>query len=242
MSLELVSQALKFAEKGFHVFPLVPNSKLPLIADFPNQATTNPEIIKQWWSHTPTANIGISTTRYNGSGALVVVDVDNKGNVVGDDELLKLELKGFEFPLTLTQETPTGGKHLIYLSDEPIRQGAGVLGPGLDIRSKGGYIVAAGSVIDGKKYLIKTPVPPVKSPKWIIDKRGKAKERSQQQAPIKVDEDQAKIRALHYLEEEAPSANEGERNHKAYIVACRIKDLGVKSDVCAGLMIEHWDR
>ena len=239
--MNLLNEALRLANDGFHILPLIPNSKLPWLEDFPNKASTNPEVIKSWWVRQPNSNIGISTSRFNGSGALVVVDVDNKGNIIGDNELFKLELDGYDFPETLTQETPTGGRHLIYYADQPVKQGVKVLGPGLDIRSKGGYIVASGSVIDGKKYLIKNPIEIAEAPQWIIDKCGVAHEKKEVKAPINVDEDQARIRALHYLEEEAPTADEGERNHKAYVVACRIKDLGVSSTVCAELIIDHWD-
>jgi hypothetical protein len=35
-----------------------------------------------------------------------------------------------------------------------VRQGANVLGPGLDVRSKGGYVVGPGSVVDGEGYAV----------------------------------------------------------------------------------------
>lgn len=155
--MSFLDQALYLAEKGFHVFPLRPNSKLPAIDDFPNKATVDPKKIKTYWMDPVLGtekpyNIGISTSRYNGSQALVVVDVDNKEKKKGDEELLKLELQGLDFIETTTQVTPTGGKHLIYRSEKPVKQGSNVLSNGLDIRSKGGYIVGPGSTIDGKSY------------------------------------------------------------------------------------------
>jgi hypothetical protein len=50
--------------------------------------------------------------------------------------------------------TPSGGGHL-YFRPPPgveIRNSAGKLGPGLDVRGVGGYVVAPPSVIDGKAY------------------------------------------------------------------------------------------
>mgnify|MGYP000423316681 CR=1 FL=1 len=81
-------QALALAREGFHVFPIAAGKKAPpLIADFPNQATTDDEQIREWWLRWPNANIGISTTRYGEGEALLVVDVDNKLPKIAADKL-----------------------------------------------------------------------------------------------------------------------------------------------------------
>jgi hypothetical protein len=44
---------------------------------------------------------------------------------------------------------------------------------------------------------------------------------------------------LRYLEGLAP-ALEGERNHKCFAVANRLKDFGVPEEDCGALMADHW--
>ena len=72
-----LDQALALAARGFHVFPLQANSKLPAIKDYPTRATRDAAQIRKWWSGQH-RNIGISTSRFGDDEALIVVDVDTK--------------------------------------------------------------------------------------------------------------------------------------------------------------------
>jgi hypothetical protein len=147
----ILNKALKLAELGFYVFPLIPEGKTPAIKGFTEAATRDPSQIKIWWGNKK-HNVGIITTKFGDGKALLVVDVDNKNGKDGDGEIVKLESEGKDFPKTLTQVTPTGGKHLIYVVDQAVKQGANVLAEGLDIRSHGGYIVGPGSVVEAGVY------------------------------------------------------------------------------------------
>src|SRR6185312_12660629 len=111
--------AIHHAKRNLRVFPGIPNSKLPAIKDFPNRATCDLEKIKKWWSNGHTdANICISTDN------LIVIDVDNKGEKKGNEELFRLEIeKGLVLPASLEQRTPTGGRHLIYKTPYAVKQG-----------------------------------------------------------------------------------------------------------------------
>lgn len=239
--------ALSLAAKGYYVFPLQPGSKLPAIDDFPNRATRDPEQIKKFWldpvlGFVQPWNVGISTTRYNGTQALVVVDVDNKGNKKGDDEILKLELSGYEFIETATQVTPTGGIHLVYWSKAAVKQGQSVLGPGLDIRSKGGYIVGEGSIIEGRVYKWQQDREPAECPAWIIEQCGRALEKSAEIEPVNVDHNRAAARAKFYLYNEAPLAVQGDGGDETtYKVAAKLKDLGCDSMLATELMLDCWN-
>jgi hypothetical protein len=240
--------ALELASKGFYVFPLQVGSKLPAIDDFPNRATRDPEEIKKFWVDDLLGleqpyNVGISTTKYNGSQALVVVDVDNKGKKKGSDEVLKLELEGFDFIETVTQKTPTGGRHLIYRNPRPVKQGVNVLAAGLDIRSKGGYIVGYGSVINGKAYEFEREGTPAECPEWILKKCGTAIEREISDVEkIEVDQKHALDRAKKYLET-APVANEGDAGDQTtFKVAAKLKDFGIRPEIAFNLLIsDHWN-
>lgn len=240
-----LNTALELASIGFHIFPLRENSKLPLISDFPNKATRDPEVIKDWWIDPimeleQNYNIGISTSRFGENEALIVIDVDNKKDKKGDESLELLDMLGKESPETFTQVTPTGGKHLVYRHSIALKQGVNVLGNGLDIRSKGGYIVASGSTLNGENYDC-NELSIAHSPQWLVDSLGKAPEKSTVEAPKNIDQDAAKDRAIYYLENEAPESIKGSGGDQiAYQVAAKVKDFGVGQDACLDLMMDHW--
>jgi KaiC/GvpD/RAD55 family RecA-like ATPase len=138
----LGAAALYYAvEMGWAVFPLAPHGKVPLIGKAQGgngllDASTDPEQIWQWWTETPTANVGIATGDRSG---LVVVDVDGEA---GESALADYG----EMPNTPAASTGKG-RHLLFARPaEGLRNSAGKLGAQLDIRGDGGYIVAPPSV------------------------------------------------------------------------------------------------
>ena len=247
--MSLLARAKQLAEIGFHVFPLIENKKLPSIKDFTGRATTDLKKIEKIWFDPVLElerhlNIGIVTSKFGtNQGGLLVVDVDNKGDKNGSNTLLTLESDGFKFPKTMQQKTPTGGFHLIYSCPEPVKQGVSVLGPGLDIRSKGGYIVGAGSLIDGVPYLInKNPIVP--APQWLIDKCNEKKvdTRKTKKTTKKISQRGATARGRDYLLNIAPVAVEGDGGDRTtFIVANKLKDLGVTEANALQLMLDNWN-
>jgi hypothetical protein len=246
--MSFLKSALTLAEQGFYVFPLQPNGKLPLKDfNFNALASRDPEQIKKWWLDPVLEieqpfNVGIATTKYNGTQALVVVDVDNKGAKKGDEELLKLELDGYDFIDTATQITPTGGLHLIYRAKAAVKQGESVLAEGLDIRSRGGYIVGHGSVIDGKPYTWKKNKLDVQEcPAWIVERCGRTIDK-EDEVPVVIDEMRAMNRAKEYLLNSAPLAVEGSGGDETtFKVAAAIKDFGVTRDNALQLLLNVWN-
>lgn len=236
--------ALDLARYGFSVFPLIPNEKRPLIENWRNLATNDSQQIRQWWQAQPNANVGISTEN------LLVVDVDPRNG--GVETFKKLVenggLLGEEFPPTLAAGTQGGGTHMLYWLPEhtTVRGGANKLGPGVDVKSHGGYIVAAGSTIDGRNYFWKKTYEPDKrafteAPQWLIERCNAAKPKSSEAGKIVAPEDEAAIaRAEHYLQHNAPEAIQGGRDNTAYAVAARLYDFGVSKDTCRELL-ETWN-
>lgn len=237
-------QALALAARGFYVFPLLVNSKdTPLIKDYPNKASRDPEQIRRWFDGAD-HNIAISTTKFGDDQALCVVDIDQKGGKRGDQTLIKLELEGYEFPTTCEHATPNNGTHLIYVCSAALRQGVDVLGDGLDIRSRGGYIVAPGSVLDGRPYLqVNGHGTLAPAPAWLVDRLGA--DRRDRTAPRPaldgVDPERARDRALDYLKT-APLAVEGQAGDlTTFKVAAHLKDLGCDANHAYAYMAEHWN-
>lgn len=236
-----LEHALALAEKGFWIFPLKAKGKTPAHKGWQDEATRNPDTIKAWFS-SHAYNVGIFTSRFGDDKALIVVDVDNKGDKKGDEHILRLELEGRDFPTTFTQSTPTGGRHLVYVSDVAVKQGANTLAPGLDTRSRGGYIVGVGSVLGIGAYGANND-PVAHAPQWLVDFCGVPADRPAQ-ADVdlsRVDRERATRRAIEFLST-APVSVEGEGGDEtAYKVACRVKDFGVDAGMCLSLMMDHWN-
>ena len=144
--------ALTYGRRGWHVFPVKRGNKIPLVKDWPNRATTTEETIHEWWEKEPQANIGIITGKLSG---LVVIDIDpHKG---GNDSFEELERQHGRFPKTVEVLTGSGGRHLYfqYPGKAIVIQNnvSSKLGPGLDVRGEGGYVVAPPSLHkNGRTY------------------------------------------------------------------------------------------
>lgn len=205
----------------FYCFPLRPNSKLPLHPGWQRDAELRE----------PREGDGIFTGHPD--APLVVVDVDNKNGKNGDASLLALELAGDDLPDTLEQRTKSGGRHLIYRSHVALKQGANVLGPGLDIRSRGGYVVYYGP-LTGEIAEV---------PGWLIQRLGVAKETAPAGVdPLPgVDPLVAAIAAMRVLDISDPAVQGAGGDEHTYRVAAAVKDCGVTEHVCFGLMWERWN-
>ena len=100
----------------------------------------------RWLKSWPDMNIGILS---GGDTGIFVVDVDPRHG--GDESLKILEATYGSLPVTLTATTGGGGIHYLFQIPEglDIRNSAGGLAPGLDIRGEGGLIVVEPSTTQG---------------------------------------------------------------------------------------------
>jgi hypothetical protein len=172
--------AVAAAERGWPVFPLRPDVKRPRaqLTGWEQRATTDRRRIERWWRRHPADNVAITT----GPAGLVVVDLD----VAPPDEPRPADLPDadggaavFEALVarhdsmaddTWTVATASGGRHLYYRAPDgggPWRNTAGRLGWHIDTRAGGGYVVAAGSVVDGRTYRVLRAVPLLDLPDWL---------------------------------------------------------------------------
>ncbi|MEV7934917.1 bifunctional DNA primase/polymerase [Kitasatospora sp. NPDC088264] len=147
------------------------------------RATLDPDAVRRTWSHGP-YGIGLAT----GPSGLVVIDLDtpkpgttpppewaDERVMDGADVLAALcERNGRPFPAdTYTVITPSGGRHLYFAAPAgtALRNTAGQHGSGLgwliDTRAGGGYVVAAGSNVAGRRYEVGRDTAPAPLPGWI---------------------------------------------------------------------------
>ncbi|MFE2914206.1 bifunctional DNA primase/polymerase [Kitasatospora indigofera] len=177
----LLAAALDAAERGWHVFPLAPNTKRPAVTAWEQRATTDPVRIRRCWGAGP-YNVGIAC----GPSGLVVVDLDTPkspsvrrpaewtepGITDGTDVFAELfHRAGQPVPdQTFRVRTCRDGRHLYYAAPGgPVQPNTvGRLGWLIDSRSAGGYVVAAGSVVDGAAYRVELDLPPLPLPALLL--------------------------------------------------------------------------
>lgn len=149
----LAKTALWYARRGWPVFPLRPGDKRPLTEHGVNDASTDLDVIREWWRTTPAANIGVATGH-----AFDVIDVDwqdKAGNPSGAIHTWPALRDSGALPdIHGVAITPRGGLHILTVPDREGHNAAGkirdveygtVTLPGIDYRGLGGYVVVAPS-------------------------------------------------------------------------------------------------
>lgn len=168
----MTTEALALAAAGFRVFPVhTPRGdhcscarhdcdrigKHPRNAHGLREATRELDPIRDWWRKWPDANVAIAT----GSG-LVVLDVD----VHKDGSSANLDL-----PDTRRAVTGSGGEHWYMSAEGPVGNSVQLVGPGLDVRGDGGYVLAPPSLhACGRRYAWDAggATTIAKAPEWFL--------------------------------------------------------------------------
>jgi Bifunctional DNA primase/polymerase, N-terminal len=132
--MSVLDFALLYGGKGWPVSPWTVD-KHPLTEHAINDATTDPDQIREWWRKWPQALAAIATGERSG---VVAVDIDNE-----PDGFLSLELLGVHVqPCTPTAHTPSSGYHMVFRwPGYYVKTVAGRLAPGIDIRGDGGSLL-----------------------------------------------------------------------------------------------------
>ncbi len=173
-----LSAALDYAAAGMPVLPLA--GKVPRNRGGLTSASSDVLVVSEWWQRWPDANVGIVTGPASG---YAVLDVDGPA---GLRSLAALERRHGTLK-TAQVLTGSGGWHYWFRApDESVRNSAGVLGDGLDVRGEGGYVVAPPSVHEsGNVYRWTRDLElAVEWPEWLLED---ARKRRNGAAP-KVDE------------------------------------------------------
>jgi Bifunctional DNA primase/polymerase, N-terminal/Primase C terminal 1 (PriCT-1) len=164
---DVLTAALSYAARGWQVIPLhsprqdgcsCKSRRCQRVGKHPRtrhglkDATTDPTQIRKWFKMWPDANVGIVTGKESG---LVVLDVDDGGECRGSDTLAGLLQTHNDSVSTMIVSTGNG-RHIYYRHPGgTVKNSAGQLGVGLDVRADGGYVVAAPSRhVNGRTYTI----------------------------------------------------------------------------------------
>jgi len=255
----LLPYALELAAKGWPVFPLhTPDTsgrcscgkdcanncgKHPRVAHGLKEATTDPTVIRAWWSKWPDANIGLLTGERSG---LLVADVDPRN--AGDATWEALAQEHDTDPITLTADTGSGGFHVYYQRPTDagrIKSRANAIPPGVDCKCDGGYVVAPPSLhFSGRRYAWRRAEDPVEpTPAWLRALVCAQPKRATPPAPARTVEsdDHKRRRARAYLARMDPAIS-GQGGHlalwKAALAMVRGFDLS-ESDARALLLEDY---
>jgi hypothetical protein len=134
-------------------------------------ASKDPATVEGWFTKTR-FNIAIATGAPSG---VIVLDIDPRHG--GDETLADLEREHGTLPATWRFLTGGGGEHVLFQHPgRSVANSAGALGPGIDVRGDGGYIVAPPSLhICGRPYAISVDhhpeeVPLANAPAWLLER------------------------------------------------------------------------
>ncbi|MHB8481618.1 MAG: bifunctional DNA primase/polymerase [Nitrospiria bacterium] len=201
-----------YIKTGFSLVPL--NGKIPTVKDWTNLPKTT---LEQALGYEKRGNFGIRTGPISG---VAVLDVDPKTG--GDESLEKLSLDLNGVP---TVRTGSGGRHFYFAyPSEGLKNSAGKLGRGLDIRAEGGQVVAPPSIHPdtGKPYVweinLNDSLPPF--PQKILELLNKPTSKTEYQGK--------------------DSIGEGQRNDRLFKLACSLREKGLGQEaITAAIMAEN---
>ncbi len=187
------------------------------------------------WKQEGYTNFGIDT----GKSGLIVVDLDVKSGPNGIKAWEELCAQHGGCPLTYTVKTKSGGQHHYFWGAS--RNTVGKLGPGIDTRSQGGYVVAIPSA--GYSILHNVPIIPVM--KWLQDilplpKSEQYRDDSDKQIVVKDDPRDVEwvIAILNSMEPPV----KGTRNDALYKLACKAHDKQVTEETLTELLQDYNDK
>ncbi len=244
-----------YATAGWPIFPLRPGTKRPATPNhtadncngtdprcawnghtgWEQRATTDHGRIDRAWDQHP-YGIGIAT----GPARLVVVDLDVAKTAIGVNGVQALrtieEHHGQELPATFTVATPSGGRHLYYADPTGDSHGntTSRVGPRIDTRAAGGYVVAPPSITPVGSYEVIDDHPPVELPSWfsqLLDKPPRGGRAGANKPSIKARQAPAK-RVSRYVaaaiageQRRIAQAPAGQRNHILFCASVAIGQL-----------------
>lgn len=239
----MLDTALALARRGFHVFPLAPNSKVPLFSRSEGgkgclDATTDLDRVRQWWTDHPKANIGI----HPAPSGHIVIDLDVKEGVDGPG-MYDLLWDGIQDGDTVVR-TPSGGLHIYYKlpegADPPGPSSSSRLGQGIDVRCQNSYVVAPGCVLPEGQYVGVIGSPRTASAA-LVRQAGRALQRAENAEEWLVEPDPpgSLARARRMVDGWARKLHSvwpGDRSNTFFAWAAALRDLAVSQEVAEELL------
>jgi hypothetical protein len=160
----------EYIARGLPIFPCHPDGgrlrKTPLTPNGFKDASLDLDVVQRWIERYPTALWGMPSGTVSGR---VVLDIDIKRPEANGFDSLE-DLGRSILPETPLAHTESGGLHVYFgcLSRE-VRNSAGRIAPGLDVRANGGYVIVPtqGSGYRWDSCWNPDTVEPIEAPAWL---------------------------------------------------------------------------
>ena len=204
-----------------------------------HDASVDPEVVRRWWRRWPQANVGVRTGTVSG---LVVVDVDPDHG--GLDTIRRLH-RTRGLPRGLRVRTGSGGWHLYFAHPGGlVPNSAGTaLGPGVDVRGDGGYVIAPPSRhLSGGTYRWHGPFVVPELPDHLLERlRPPERPIGTRSEPVRIDRALGAwaARALQDEALQVRSAAPGGRNHRLNRAAFNLGQIAATGLLDADDIADH---
>lgn len=217
---DLREAALEYAAMGWAVFPVLPGRKQPACENGFKDASTDAAKINAWWAAMPDANIGFVPE----SAGLCVVDLDPGADVVS-----------FALPPTYSVRTPRG-RHLYFTGSLP--PSAGRLGPHIDTRGVGSYVLLAPSrTAQGIYEEEGGELAPV--PAWVVSALAKPATPVINEASAEpLDDPAAIVRGKAFLAGQPGLVDGSGSDEATFRYAAQLRDYGISQERCTEMLLE----
>lgn len=163
----LFQAAMYWRSKGFDIIPIKRLGNTPATLHGLKDATSDMKTIREWFPDTPIngiPSINIATVPMEGS-SIFDIDIDMHDSN-GIQSWWKLT-KGKLVPRTLTELTQSGGLHLSFLGESPVRSKVGIL-DGIDIIGQRHYAIRAPSIREkGAYHVFDWKI--ANAPAWLLE-------------------------------------------------------------------------
>lgn len=229
-------------------------------------ATDDVDTVVRWWVHAPEANIGVAAK----PSGLLVIDCDQPkrddmlkdtpyaylhdllGPRVDGETLYDAVVQRYGGPAsvadafdTYTVRTRTGGLHLYYQWPAHVQSTQDSIVKGLlDVRGnggeRGGYVLGAGSSIDGRAYEPESLRPIRLAPAWLVElcrerppiRTGGARRNGPFSRPVNPN--------FNGLRRQVATAVEGNRSNALYWAARAMCNDGATQEECENLLVDAY--
>lgn len=238
--------ALVLAKCGMKVYPLSAGSKVPVQGSHGEyDATSDPSIIKKWFSYNPNFNLAINLQASN----LAVVDLDNHENATNGVQNYSKYIRNHgssyvDSLKTYTETTPRNGLHIFYKLNQDLGNKDIQLMPGVELLT--GKTVTAPSFINefNKGYRAEYQDFQVLSydkvqtlPEWIVDLAKEAQQRTTNPAAVYENYQPGQKRWTgRLLDELVHGAPKGDRNNYLTQLTGKMFRVGADSDSIYNLL------
>jgi hypothetical protein len=238
-----LKDALDLYNRGFSIFPLNPYrpndteqlAKKPAVLQWKQyqDERASLEQVKEWWKPGNRYNIALVTGKISN---LVVLDVDMKDGVNGEESLRRLEAANGPLPKTVQVLTGGGGRHIFFQHPGPdlyVKGKANAFSdefPGLDVKADRGYVAAVPNIHPSGKFYrwvnFQSPddVPIAPLPEWLL--------KLLTQDCVKSKPNLGGLQSEIFIPK-------GERDDRLFRMGCSMRSKGFTQEAIEAALLEH---